>query len=379
MALEGAISVELDVRGERVHSVRVSSSRPLKASRALLGLPVETMLESVPLLFSVCGEAQSMAAREACEQALGLEVGDGRRVARELRVTCEAIDNQALQVALGWPPLFDQPPAVQSLRALREATAKLRALAPPFSASRVSATPSSLEPRVVAALVGARLLELLGPPLPETPAQLGAWASGAGCAQGAVAGLMREGLEAFGRSKVQLLPDVPASWFEEQLAADSAFGWAPRYQGQAAETGAVARLQRTSLISALLDACGTGLLTRFVARIADLEALGSRATALAAALGPLEPVGPPQRRSGRGSAVVETSRGLLAHVVAIEEERVISWQVVAPTEWNFHPEGPLAAGLVGAPAASAQRLATLLVNGLDPCVGFEVRLKSNPA
>jgi Ni,Fe-hydrogenase I large subunit len=53
------------------------------------------------------------------------------------------------------------------------------------------------------------------------------------------------------------------------------------------------------------------------------------------------------------------------------------YRIVAPTEWNFHPQGALATALVGAPAgdAAAARLAALrLVNSLDPCVNCSVEV-----
>ena len=72
--------------------------------------------------------------------------------------------------------------------------------------------------------------------------------------------------------------------------------------------------------------------------------------------------------------MVETSRGLLAHVVTLERGVVKRWRTVAPTEWNFHPEGPLASALRGLPAEGLAEQAALAVTALDPCVGHEVRL-----
>ncbi|RWA46010.1 hypothetical protein AU476_37450 [Cupriavidus sp. UYMSc13B] len=46
----------------------------------------------------------------------------------------------------------------------------------------------------------------------------------------------------------------------------------------------------------------------------------------------------------RGLAWVEMARGLLVHQVEIDPatQRVQACHVVAPTEWNFHPEGEVA-------------------------------------
>jgi hypothetical protein len=56
---------------------------------------------------------------------------------------------------------------------------------------------------------------------------------------------------------------------------------------------------------------------------------------------------------------------------------VSDYKILAPTEWNFHPEGPLTRGLLGARVAEAaappvRRAVALLATALDPCVGFEL-------
>jgi coenzyme F420-reducing hydrogenase alpha subunit len=81
---------------------------------------------------------------------------------------------------------------------------------------------------------------------------------------------------------------------------------------------------------------------------------------------------------GRGIAGVETSRGLLVHEAKLERDRIVRYRIVAPTEWNFHPDGALAADLTGMPADNADELrrrAALAVQSLDPCVRFTIRLQ----
>ncbi len=74
-------------------------------------------------------------------------------------------------------------------------------------------------------------------------------------------------------------------------------------------------------------------------------------------------------------AVVETARGLLMHEVALDGDRVDDYVIVAPTEWNFHAQGVLGAGLaeLAAPTPTALR-ATVerCVLALDPCVACEI-------
>jgi hypothetical protein len=86
-------------------------------------------------------------------------------------------------------------------------------------------------------------------------------------------------------------------------------------------------------------------------------------------------VGPRQ-----GLAWVEMARGLLIHQVALqapvagEPLRVMSCQVLAPTEWNFHPEGLVAQTLSRLPVALRDLSARvhLLMAAFDPCVPFHI-------
>lgn len=88
----------------------------------------------------------------------------------------------------------------------------------------------------------------------------------------------------------------------------------------------------------------------------------------------------------QGLAWVEMARGLLIHQVTLAAPVpgatpvVAACQVLAPTEWNFHPEGAAAQALAGLPS-DAPDLAPrvrLLMAALDPCVPFELTPKGAP-
>jgi Ni,Fe-hydrogenase I large subunit len=78
--------------------------------------------------------------------------------------------------------------------------------------------------------------------------------------------------------------------------------------------------------------------------------------------------------TGTDSAIgwVETARGLLVHRVRLDGERIADYRIVAPTEWNFHPEGAFSRGAEALDAADPAALEAdvrRLVASLDPCVG----------
>jgi coenzyme F420-reducing hydrogenase alpha subunit len=82
-------------------------------------------------------------------------------------------------------------------------------------------------------------------------------------------------------------------------------------------------------------------------------------------------------------AWVEMARGLLVHWLQVDADgRVAACRVLAPTEWNFHPQGAVAAALENMPAqACAAQVAQVntLVAAYDPCVRFEIQTKARAA
>ncbi len=84
-------------------------------------------------------------------------------------------------------------------------------------------------------------------------------------------------------------------------------------------------------------------------------------------------------------AWVETSRGLLAHRVSLDghtdSARVVDWQVLAPTEWNFHPRGTLAQSLAAWPAdhPDTPEAVRLLACAYDPCMACEIDTRRDTA
>lgn len=72
------------------------------------------------------------------------------------------------------------------------------------------------------------------------------------------------------------------------------------------------------------------------------------------------------------------ARGLLVHQVEVDPEaqRVLACRVVAPTEWNFHPQGEVAQRLARLdpelPDCAIARRVNLLVAAFDPCVPFAI-------
>jgi hypothetical protein len=151
------------------------------------------------------------------------------------------------------------------------------------------------------------------------------------------------------------------------------FASLPHYAGKPIEAGSLAYHQHAPLLQDLLSKRPARLLARLIARLVDLldsaeslvhDNFSSRIQSVSAS-------------NESGLSEVRTARGMLLHYVRIESERIVDYLIVAPTEWNFHPQGALVNGLTGLKENNAEQLMDTVKNyvlSLDPCVEYAIEI-----
>ena len=156
----------------------------------------------------------------------------------------------------------------------------------------------------------------------------------------------------------------------QAIASSPDFTHRPLWQGACAETGPLTRL-RLGVRPAIAEPVSAW--TRLEARWQELLDIAA-APALPddAAHDPLLSSGALALGEGQAIAWCEMARGLLMHWAQLDSHGAVAqYRVLAPTEWNFHPQGALALALTArAPGdvAAAQTLAA----AFDPCVECSV-------
>ncbi len=388
---EDRIWIRLRPQAGAAPFVGVSSTRAGGPARLLEGRPVQDVVDSVPLLFRMCGTAQALAALKACEQALAIRVPPELASVRRLLMLTEMARMHAWAIGVEWPALVGEAPEAERLRATLGEARQLQALLCepdggwPLGGHPLTPDTEALRAGIhrLAAGVRDQLLGADGVQWRRRGELLGWARRSETVAARVITHLERSGLGAEGASTIAAMPDFDEAELSAMLAADptTAFMAHPTWQGEVYETGPYARLAEDPLILSLRAAYGNGLLPRFAARLVELLDLPRRMIEELRRLGPVTWQPPARRRSGTGLAVVEMARGRLIHRVEIENERTRRYQIVAPTEWNFHPRGPLAEGLRHSrPCAPPRlrRLAELLAHALDPCVACHILLEGTP-
>ncbi|KPP85413.1 MAG: hydrogenase large subunit [Rhodobacteraceae bacterium HLUCCA08] len=160
-----------------------------------------------------------------------------------------------------------------------------------------------------------------------------------------------------------------------------AYSWckAPRLAGRTMETGALARQAVDGHPLGRALAAEGGVRARVAARLLEIARTQIALEAMKAAIAPeaafMRPLALP--RQGAGAGLVEAARGALGHWCRIEDGRLASYQIVAPTTWNFSPRdasgtpGPVEAALVGAPVGPDEDTPLSvqhIVRSFDPCM-----------
>lgn len=192
-----------------------------------------------------------------------------------------------------------------------------------------------------------------------------------------------------------IVEDLASSWmlgppahpFEGRTYPDEAmadgYSWckAPRLRGQTMEVGAFARMVIAGhpLATALLHEGAANVRARVVGRLFEIAATLVAMERWAREITPGEHFITRGRlpQSARVQGVTEAARGSLGHWLVVEQGRIASYQIIAPTTWNFSPRdaagtpGPVEQALRGArvrPGETTPVSVQHIVRSFDPCM-----------
>jgi uncharacterized protein (DUF2237 family) len=180
----------------------------------------------------------------------------------------------------------------------------------------------------------------------------------------------------------------------EALATEPGFTRRPQWQGACAETGSWTRLRHarhtrhaaeSQRLANLSEAClpaapshasakPVSAWTRLAARWQELQDIAAAPALDAHAThDPLLSSGALNLGAGQAIAWCEMARGLLLHWVQLDPQGAVAqYRVLAPTEWNFHPQGALALALSALDARDRSG-AQILAAAFDACVECSVQ------
>ena len=345
------IEIALDLADGVVAAARIAPRRLPPVAALVVGRPAAELFTVVPLLFSLCGTAHRIAAQTAVDAAQANKVSPELDRRRRAAVIAEHLAEQLRGVAMHLR-LLDRRSVVGSLRDVIQASATFAPAAgvPAFELLR------AIE-RIEHAL------ERIG--LSDRDADFGFDDVPGG-----------DPFDGSGYLSSRHDREVIA----RLIAGGRPFANAPTLEDGVPETGAWARRCVAASCDGLPARVRGGVAVRLKARIDEIAGLPARLRDLVAGSHDLRPPGSDLigygLGDGWGASAVETARGRLYHCVQISADgRVARFEFMAPTEWNFHPRGPLVRLLrdrcVGSDPAG-RAWVERLISAFAPCVGHQV-------
>lgn len=378
MSAAGGIDIILCGNGRGVDIVSARRALPDTLTRGRTPGEVSVLL---PRLFAVCALAQGAAAAAACENALSVPAAAPLVAKRDFLIKAEAAREHLLRLVMETPKHLGARAAPEDLGALRGLAGALRRAIEDLPLEQWRSEKRSIQAHV-ADLVGRHLYAPTGM---DEPNSFLDWLAGNDapfalfCRRLIDRGEADLGAEDCRSGNVADLPmaDIGARLLGPDGAA---FSVRPEVDGGQPETTAFIRLAGTPLVAGLKARFGGGLLARIVARQLEVVGLAAEMARLGDAcdLGaaPFRPAAA-TAKAGIGFAAVETARGRLIHAVRLEEGCIADYRILAPTDWNFHPEGPVARRLRRLPdgAAGIEARARLLIDMFDPCAPYRLMVQ----
>jgi uptake hydrogenase large subunit len=361
----GALSIAAEIADDRICSIRVASTRRTNLARLFVGRSAEEAPLLAERIFSLCGVSHRVVATRAIAAARNEPICVRRVQAETIALLADRVSGAVRSNMLLALQGSDDAPGVARIRALGEILSLARDLSALALAnsSMTGAARKAIRSLIRKICSLGREHALRAQDESVIPAR--AEASLFDCLERQFSNC---------RDFVANVPDAlraddDAEILQAVQREGEHFAATPALSGRAPETGAFARHWRRT------DFSGGALAARFEARMIDFaESLELLERADKEGETSEYAVAPSTRE---GFAAVETSRGRLYHWVRLSSgDRIKNYQIVAPTEWNFHPAGPFVGALLGAaiePIGAEIGIARL-AGLIDPCVPFRVEV-----
>lgn len=338
MIAEGKITIDLGADG----AVRIVSNRTASVASLLIGRKPEEALSLLPVVFSLCAHAHGNAARAA--------MGQSPKAGDTMLVLAENAREHLLRIMLGWKVgtdvLMPAPPVMALVPEMQKA----------INDNTQMQVTDSLESYLTDHVFGCNPAQFLQI---ETISNFAVWLAETATPTGTyLTNITAKNWSDLGAIEAVYLPQLPS----QQLALrmrNRDFCLQPDWLGAPCETGPLARHSAVPLVAAIIHEHGAGLLARLVARLVELAQIPAQMRA-----------GGRNSSAQNGIGVVETARGRLIHTAVVRDGTIVDYSILAPTEWNFHPNGAAAQALSGLGVTQAKAV----IEAIDPCIDFELKV-----
>lgn len=373
--LSGQVRVDIGWHAGVINRVELSSTRPTQVTRLFEGKSIPEVLTIVPLLYSLCSAAQQVAVLRASESALGIKPINETEQVREALVAAETAREIGMRLFSEWMP--DKSYLIRELVRWHSGIKSdlnwvldIEAVNPgktslPEHAEKLQSILDLAFEKDVSSASFQHCVDQIIEQMPEEISCLFKDES-YNVSLNAPAAILNSEIE------------TDISWLAECLAAQQAdtFCNRPDKEGVCFETSLWSKTISEGKAAEVIE-IKNQLRGRMAALLFNLFDIPKFITA--PKIEKTDLVAP-------GVGIVNAARGILIHRIEIEGKTVSDsvvrdYKIVAPTEWNFHPNGTFAQMLAGVNVGREQvtPLVESLIKLVDPCVDWQLNLETEHA
>jgi len=363
----------------RVANAAVCSERPFTISRLFERAPPEQIMARMSAVYGICRYAHLTAAARGFAAA-GHQISTETLMLLHIKARVEEIVEHAWRLFLELPQLLGQAPLAGPASGLQQ-------FARTALASQNTGDLEKLITRQFSRLE--KTLGMAGIPLNKEPASLKSWNQGdqplpnlfrlvaalAGNSNHHSASAAHEFLSGFSKAEAQTMIKIIEN--EPEMIQR------PRWNQSQPETGPLGQQANHPWLATRAGQQLPATLRRLAARLLSLKAQFQALRPGTAC--PLAEASAPetlhQFTSGPDTWILsqrQTARGLLLHQQTWCHGQLTHYRILAPTEWNFHPQGPCwqeLQKLTGKNPSALIQKAKLACLGLSPCVPVKIAIE----
>jgi len=389
VSIEGEIKIEVEGHQGQVNSVVITSSRPLHITKLFESKSIFSVSDLLNTLYQLCNTAHQFAFIRLLDEIDVITLSQNEKLAYQLLLDLETIREHCFSIASKWRQNSDKSvdtKIINVLATIKEIRAALFSDAEPLSLkdknlqgfSSIDALIAKLEIQLGEFLIGSN--ENVYSQFSDF-SYFKIWLQNSDSRSATFLNYLKENkFDQIGKIDVKHMPDINLRNLDT-LMQDSNFIKQPEYQGYVFETTPLSRQSQHTLIKQLSEIYGNSLFTRSVAQLLEvfelLKSIKQNYVNLEAEVISYQFQYPGDELST--IVKVDAARGNLVHQMCMDKVNIKSYKILAPTEWNFHPQGVLAKMIQTLSYQDDEDLFNqikLLVNAVDPCVGFSIEIKN---
>jgi hypothetical protein len=385
MSIEGEINISITVRGKDIKSIEITSSRPLHITKIFAKKSIQDVSNTMNILYQLCNTAHRFTFLSLLKQNNVIKLSKNETLAYQLLLDLETIKEHCFSIASKW----SKDNAIDA-----NVTGVLATIKQINTMLFIDCDSLGIDDKTLASFDDIKELVLLL----EQQLQILLIGKGSGDASifedidnfnqwlnistsnSAIflRSLKENKLNDLGNVDAVYLPDLVTNEISNMLY-NSDFIKHPTHGNKPCETTPYSRQINKPLIQQLTTTNGPGLLSRSVAQLLEIFTLLDKVKNDYIAIKSEDicyQVKYPMQ-SSNALTQSEAARGKLIHQISIGSDCVDDYQILSPTQWNFHPKGVLYRMIKSLNFENKQDLSDkvkLLVNAIDPCVGYSIEV-----